>query len=147
VPTSPVARRAAFVSAVIGPVIGALFLFAPLQGYCSSTISATPAPPGATPGPPATAGPQSCGMQALWQSQQIFPMPFIAVLVWSLAPALVYLGVVLRLRGDRTSGAVAVVAGILLEATVLISFGAAPFFVPFVLLPLMITTAIALMRS
>jgi hypothetical protein len=142
-----VAQRAAFVSAVIGPVIGALFLFAPIQGYCTSTIRATPAPPGATPGPPATAGPTTCGNEALWQAQPIFPLPFFAVLVWSLAPVLVYLGIVLRLRGGRGSGAVAVVAGILLEATALISFGAAPFFVPFVLLPLMITTAVALTRS
>jgi hypothetical protein len=141
------ARHAAFVAAVIGPAVGALFLFAPIQGYCSSTIIATPAPPGATPGPPATAGPTTCGNEALWQAQQIFPMPFFAVLVWSLAPVLVYLGVVLRLRGDRGGGGVAVVAGILLEATVLISFGAAPYFVPLVLLPLTITTAVALTRS
>ena len=142
-----VAQRAAFVSAVIGPAVGALFLFAPIQGYCTSTIIATPAPPGATPGAPATAGPTTCGNEALWQAQPIFPMPFFAVLVWSLAPVLVYLGIVLRLRGDRAGGSVAVVAGILLEATVLISFGAAPYFVPFVLLPLMITTALALTRS
>jgi hypothetical protein len=141
------AQRAAFISAVIGPAVGALFLFAPIQGYCTTTITATPAPPGATPGPLASAGPATCGNEALWQAQPIFPMPFFAVLVWSLAPVLVYIGVVLRLRGDRAGGSAAVVAGILLEATVLISFGAAPFFVPFVLLPLMITTAIALTRS
>lgn len=142
-----VAQRAAFVSAVIGPIIGALFLFAPIQGYCTSSIRATPAPPGATPGPPATAGPTTCSNEALWQAQPIFPMPFFAVLVWSLAPVLVYLGVLLRLRGSRGMGTAVVIAGLFLESTVLISFGAAPFFVPLVLLPLVITTTIALKRS
>jgi hypothetical protein len=74
-------------------------------------------------------------------------MPFFAVLVWSLAPVLVYLGVLLRLRGDRGIGTALVIAGLLLESTVLISFGAAPMFVPAVLLPLLITTTIALRRS
>ena len=142
-----VAQRAAFVSAVIGPAIGALFLFAPIQGGCSSTIIATPAPPGATPGPSATAGPVTCVNEALWQRQEIFPLPFFAVLVWSLAPVLVYFGVLLRLRGARSAGTAAVIAGLVLECTVLISFGAAPFFVPLVLLPLAITTTIALRRS
>jgi hypothetical protein len=143
----PVAQRAAFVSAVIGPVLGALFLFAPIRGICSSTIIATPAPPGATPGPPATAGPTTCSTEALWQRQEIFPMPFFAVLVWSLAPVVVYIGILLRLRGQRSTGTALVVAGLLLECTVLTSFGAAPFFVPLVLLPLAITTTFALKRS
>jgi hypothetical protein len=142
----PVAQRAAFISAVIGPVIGALFLFAPIHGYCSTSI-VTPAPPGATPGPSAAAGPQTCASEALWQRQQLFPMPFFAVLVWSLAPVLVFLGILLRLRGRRGVGTGLVVAGLLLESTVLISFGAAPLFAPLVLLPLAITTTFALRRS
>jgi hypothetical protein len=60
---------------------------------------------------------------------------------------LVYLGILLRLRGDRGIGTALVIAGLLLESTVLISFGAAPMFVPAVLLPLLITTTIALRRS
>jgi hypothetical protein len=145
----PIAQRAAFVSAVIGPVIGALFLFAPIQGYCVSTITsfATPPPPGSTQGPATTGGPAVCGNEALWQRQQIFPMPFFAVLIWSLAPVLVYIGILLRLRGQRATGTALVVAGLILECTVLISFGAAPFFVPLVLLPLAITTTVALKRS
>ena len=74
-------------------------------------------------------------------------MPFFAVLVWALAPVVVYYGVRLRVRGKRSVGTALVVAGLLLECTVLISFGAAPFFVPTVLLPLAITTTIALKRS
>ena len=92
-------------------------------------------------------GPTTCGSQALWQAQAIFPMPFFAVLVWSLAPVLVYYGVRLRVGGRGRVGAALVVAGLVLECTVLISFGAAPLFVPTVLLPLAITTAIALKRS
>lgn len=142
----PVALRAAFTSAVIGLAVGALFLFAPIQGYCQSSITATPIPPGATAGPAPTAI-TSCGQEALWQRQPIFPMPFFAVLVWSLAPAIVYYGIRLRLDGERGTGTALAVAGWLLEGTVLISFGAAPIFVPFVLLPLSITTLIALRRS
>jgi len=74
-------------------------------------------------------------------------MPFFAVLVWSVAPVVVYIGILLRLRGQRATGTALVVTGLLLECTVLISFGAAPFFVPLVLLPLAITTTVALKRS
>jgi hypothetical protein len=143
--TQSVAQRAAFVSAFLGIAMGVLFLFAPIQGYCMSTI-ATPLPPGATPGPPAV-GVTNCGNEALWQRQQIFPMPFAAVLVWSLAPLVTYYGIRLRLAGERGTGTALAIAGVLLECTVIISFGAAPFFVPFVLLPLAITTTIALKRS
>jgi uncharacterized protein YceK len=123
-----------------------LFLFAPIQGGCTTRISMTLPPPGATAGP--TAQPvTSCTNEALWQRQPIFPMPFIAVLIWSLAPVIVYLGIILRLRGRRGTGTALVVVGLLLECTVLISFGAAPYFVPLVLLPLAITTTFALRRS
>src|SRR6185369_10109212 len=107
----PVAQRAAFVSAIIGPVLGALFLFAPIQGYCASTVTAfaTPPAPGSTPGPATTGGPAVCGSEALWQRQAIFPMPFFAVLVWSLAPVLVYVGILMRLRGQRGAGTALVV--------------------------------------
>ena len=140
-----VAERAAFIPAVIGPAVSALFLFAPIQGYCMTSITTTSSP-GATPGP-STPSTTSCGVQALWQHQAIFPMPFFVVLVWALAPVVVYCGVRLRVRGKRRVGTALVVAGLVLECTVLISFGAAPFFVPTVLLPLAITTSFALKRS
>ena len=136
-----VAERAAFIPAVIGPVFGALFLFAPIQGYCMTTLTSAPSS-GAT-----ASGTTTCGSRALWQQQTIFPLPFFWVLVWSLAPVLVYYGIRLRVRGARRPGTALVVAGVLLECTVLISFGAAPLFVPTVLLPLAITTVIALKRS
>jgi hypothetical protein len=146
VPERPIAQRAAFISAVIGPVIGALFLFAPIHGSCISTITGPGPQVGSTPDP-ATVGPTTCFVEALWQRQQLFPMPFFAVLIWSLAPVVVFYGILLRLRGSRSRGTALVIAGLLLECTVLISFGAAPMFVPTVLLPLAITTTIALRRS
>lgn len=144
--TRSVAERAAFIPAVIGPAVGLIFLFAPVQGYCMTSITATAPPPGATSGPSAP-GVTTCGWEALWQRQEIFPMPFFAVLVWSLAPLLVYYGIRLRVRGKRGTGTALVALGMVLASTVLVSFGAAPIFVPTVLLPLAITTTIALTRS
>src|SRR3954464_13081185 len=118
------AERAAFVPAVVGPLFGALFLFAPIQGYCSSTSTiATPIPPGATAGPPATAGPSTCGMEALWQRQQIFPLPFLAVVVWSLGPVVAYYGVRRRLDGYRASGSALVALGLVMTFSSIVSFG------------------------
>jgi len=140
------AERAAFVSAAIGIAVGLLFLFAPIQGYCMSTISATAPPPGVTPGPPAPAV-TTCGFEALWQRQPIFPLPFFAVLVWSIAPSIAYLGVRFRVRGERWTGSALMVVGVLLAFSSLISFGAGPIFLPFVFVPTLITTAIAFARS
>ena len=136
-----VGERAAFVTAVLGVVLGALFLFAPIHGYCMQSASVSAPSPGQTAAPPVTTS--FCGTEALWQRQPIFPMPFFAVLVWSLAPLAVYLGVRIRADGERYTGTSLAIAGFLLECSVLISFGAAPFFVPFVLLPLTITMLLA----
>ncbi len=140
-----IGERAAFVTAVLGIVLGALFLFAPIHGYCMQSATAVAPLPGQTPAPPVTSS--MCGTQALWQQQEIFPMPFFAVLVWSLAPLVVYLGLRYRAGGERYTGTALAIAGFLLECTVLISFGAAPFFVPFVLLPLVVTMVLAFRPS
>ena len=143
-------ERATFVAAAIGIVVGVLFLFAPIHGICTSSVQVSPVspvPPGATPGPTPTLGPASCGVEALWQRQPIFPTPFFVVLVWSLAPSIAYLGVRIRVRGERYTGAALMVAGVLLALSSIISFGAGPFFLPFVFLPTLITTAIAFARS
>ena len=139
-----VAERAAFIPAVIGPVFGALFLFAPIQRYCITTVTATAAPAGATPGPPATAGPATCGVEALWQRQQLFPMPFFAVVIWSLGPVLAYYGVRRRHEGHRRSGTSLMVIGLLMTLSSIISIGGGLLFVPFVFLPMLIATAVAL---
>ena len=145
--TRTIGERAMFVCAVLGIVLGAAFLFAPIHGICTSSASATAMPPGATPGPPATFGPQICGTEALWQRQPIFPLPFFAVFVWSLAPLLSYFGVRIRVAGGEGVGTLLIVVGLVLEATTLVSFGAAPFFVPFVFVPLLIATVLALRTS
>jgi hypothetical protein len=116
--------------------MGLLFLFAPIQGYCMTTATSS------QPGVAATPGPTICGQQSLFQAQPIWPMPFLAVAVWSAAPLIGYVGVRRRLAGE-SGGTALLVLAVLLEATVLISFGAAPFFAPFVLLPLLISTALA----
>ena len=121
---------------MLGIAMGLLFLFAPIQGYCRSELTST------QPGVP-TPGPTICGQQSLIQAQPVWPMPLVAIVVWSLAPLLSYAGVRRRMAGE-SGGTALIVLALLLEATVLISFGAAPFFAPFVLLPLLITTAIAL---
>jgi hypothetical protein len=137
VPSRRLAERAAFVTAVLGLAVGLLFLFAPIQGYCMTTAT------NPQPGGPATPGPTICGQQSLFQAQPIWPMPFLALAVWSVAPLIGYVGV--RRRFALQSGGTALlVLALVLEATVLISFGAAPFFAPFVLLPLLISTALAL---
>lgn len=126
-------------TAVIGPAIGALFLFAPLQGYCSQSIGSS------FPGAVATPGPLVCGRQSLWESQPIFPMPFLAVLVWSIAPVVVHLGA--RVRGrEEGSGTLLIAIGLVMAFSCIISFGGAPFFLPFVALPTLIAAAIALSR-
>ncbi len=136
-PRRRLAERAAFVAAALGVAMGLLFLFAPIQGYCLTTV--TSGAPGAT----ATPGPTTCGRQSLIQAQPVWPLPLLAIVMWSIAPLISYVGVRRRMSGE--SGGTALIAfALLLEATVLSSFGAAPFFVPYVLLPLIISTAIGL---
>jgi hypothetical protein len=137
VPGRRLAERAAFVSAGLGIAMGLLFLFAPIQGYCMTTATST------VPGQIATPGPTICGRESLFQAQPIWPMPFLAVVIWSAAPLICYVGVRRRMAG-RSSGTALIVLALVLEGTVLISFGAAPFFAPFVLLPLIISTTLAL---
>ena len=134
-------------SAAIGLAIGLVFLFGPTYGYCESQISETAPPPGHIAAP-ATAGPQVCGTRALWQVQPIFPMPLLAIAVWSLAPSLGYAGARMRARSpDPGPGTLLVILGLIVEATVLISFGAAPFFVPFVFVPQLIASVLAVRTS
>jgi hypothetical protein len=94
------------------------------------------------PGQIATPGPTICTNESLVQRQPIWPLPFLAVAVWSVAPLLSYVGVRRRMAGH--GGTALIIIALVLGATVLISFGAATFFAPFVLLPLVISTALAL---
>lgn len=130
-------ERAAFVVAVLGIAMGLLFLFAPIQGGCMTTATST------APGQIATRGPTVCTNESLVARQSIWPLPFLAVAVWSVAPLIGYVGVRRKMAGEGIGTALIILA-LVLEASVLISFGAAPFFAPFVLLPLVISSALAL---
>lgn len=129
---------AAVAVAGLGIVVGLAFLFARLGTGCS--ISAT------VSGTVATPGPEVCRSYSLVQTQPIWPMPLIAIVVWSVAPSLTAVGLVRRLRG-RARGAAWIAAGLIAEGTGLISFGAAPLFVPFVLVPLVGATVLGLTAS
>lgn len=137
VPGRRLPERAAFVAAVLGVTMGLLFLFAPIQGSCMTTATST------QPGVLATPGATICTRESLVRLQPIWPMPFLAVAVWSVAPLIGYVGVRRKMAGQGGGNALVILA-LVLEATVLISFGAAPFFAPFVLLPLVISTALTL---
>ncbi|HEY6957715.1 MAG TPA: hypothetical protein VI814_02715 [Candidatus Limnocylindria bacterium] len=133
-----------FVAAAIGIVLGALFLFAPIHGYCMGSTEVFAVPPGQTPAPSSSTV-TTCGVQALWQRQPIFPLPFFAVLVWSLAPGLGYLGARMRATSATTGpGTLVMLLALVVEMTVFVSFGAAPFFVPFVFVPQLIASVLAL---
>lgn len=131
------AQAAAIAVAALGLAAGVLFLFAPLGTGCSVTATV------GAPGTVATPGPQVCQSYSLIQSQPVWPMPLLAIAVWSLAPSLTAIGLIRRLRGQGR-GTPWIVAGLVAECTVLISFGAAPFFLPVVLLPLLVVTAFGL---
>lgn len=128
-----IARIASGIAAALGIVVGLGFLFGPLYGGCSVTATST------SPGVIATLGPQVCTGSGIVAMQPVWPMPLLAILAWSLAPSLVLVG---ALRTPVSRGFV--LAGVLLEATVLISFGAAPIFVPLVLLPTTIAVVLTL---
>ena len=137
VPGRRLPERAAFVAAVLGVTMGLLFLFAPIQGSCMTRATI------AQPGVLTTPGPTICTRESLVALQPVWPMPFLAVAVWSVAPLIGYVGVRRRMA-SQSGGTALIIFALVLEATVLISFGAAPFFAPFVLLPLVISTALAL---
>jgi hypothetical protein len=126
---------AAVVVAGLGIGVGLVFLFAPLSTGCS--VTATSSVPGVAPTP----GPEVCQSYSLVQVQPVWPMPLLAVIVWSLAPTVTAIGL-LRGRRRRASGRAWIVAGLVAEGTVVVSFGAAPLYVPFVLLPLTVVTAV-----
>src|SRR5205823_11921164 len=73
--------------------------------------------------------------------ESIWPLPIIPIAVWSLAPALSLFGV-LRILGRKRGFAVVLVA-LLVEATAIISFVAAPMFLLYVFVPLAVTTLLA----
>lgn len=130
------ARFAATLAAALGIAIGLFMLFGPTSTGCSIQMT-LPTASGAV----ATQGPLVCETKSLVEVQPIWPMPLLAIIVWSLAPAVALVGTRQAL-GGRRMGLALVVAGLVVEATVVVSFGAAPLYVPFVLAPLIVAAGL-----
>jgi hypothetical protein len=94
----------------------------------------------------AAIGAETCRTASMWQIQRTsgFPAPYGFILLWSLAPFLAFIAAWLAPRpGSRIAlGGLALV----IEVSVLISFGAAPLFLP-VVLPLVLITFVALLMA
>ncbi len=76
---------------------------------------------------------------------EIWPLPLLAIVVWSVAPLLAVLGA-LRLVHDKR-GLALVALALVLEASAIISFVAGPLFLIWVLTPLVGATVCAIMSS
>jgi hypothetical protein len=73
---------------------------------------------------------------SLVQAQSVWPMPLLALVLWSLAPLLAVLGV----WSERPW--LAAVA-LIVEMSSIISFGVGPYYLPFVAVPLALTWILA----
>ena len=127
-----VARVAAIVTAGLGIATGLALVYAPLGTSC--TVTAVPAAPGE---PAVSSAPMRCTPSRLIDHQkEWWPLPGIALFVWSLAPLLAVAGIWSRRLWLVT-------LALVLETTVVISFGAGPLYVPLVLAPLALTWVLA----
>lgn len=126
------AKLASLITVALGMAVGLYILFGPTYMGCS--VIAVPVTP-ANPTP--TLGPQICGTKTLVEVQPIWPMPFLALAVWSLAP-------LLAMRGVWSGRTWPVILALIVESTTLISFGAGPYYVPFVFVPLLFTSILAM---
>jgi hypothetical protein len=126
------ALLAAGLVTLLGIGVAVFFVFGPTITDCMAEAPSQ----GTDPAVP------TCTSTSLFASQQLWPMPLIAIVVWGSAPLIALVGAV-RLRGGAR-GRPLLYLGLALEASVLISFGAAPLFVPLVFLPLLATTALVL---
>lgn len=128
-----IARVASLLTAGLGIAAFFILVFAPTGMRCT-TAAIGQTGPGQ---PVVTLGPARCESTSLAEVQSVWwPMPAIALAVWSLAPLLAVVGV-----WQRSMSLVTV--ALVLEATSVISFGAGPIYIPLVLLPLAITWMIA----
>ncbi len=126
------ARLASVITVAIGVATGLWILFGPTGMRCSSaTIGQT------GPGEPVrTLAPAYCESTRMADIQPVWPMPLLALAVWSLAPVLGVVGV-----WNGRTWLVALALGI--EASSIISFGAGPYYLTFVFAPLALTWVLA----
>jgi len=127
-----IARLASLITAALGVVTGAFVLFGPTYTRCSfATIGQT-----GIGQPVQTLTPAHCDTMSLMQAQSVWPMPLLALVLWSLAPLLAVLGV--------WSGRLWLVAvALIVELSSIISFGVGPYFLPYVAVPLALTWLLA----
>ena len=127
-----IARIASLITAALGVMTGVFVLFGPTYTRCSlGTIGQT-----GIGQPVQTLTPAHCDTMSLVQAQSVWPMPLLALVIWSLAPLLAVLGV--------WSGRLLLVAvALIVEMSSIISFGVGPYFLPYVAVPLAITWILA----
>ena len=127
-----IARIASLISAVLGIATGAFVLFGPTYTRCAfATIGQT-----GIGQPVQTLTPAHCDTMSLVQSQSVWPMPLLVLVLWSLAPLLAVLGV--------WSGRLWLVAvALIVEMSSIVSFGVGPYFLPYVAVPLALTWILA----
>ena len=127
-------RVVAAITALLGIAAGLYLLFGETGVRCTAaTIGQT-----GVGQPVETLAPGRCVSTRMIDVQPVWPMPLVAFAVWSLAPLLAVAGT-WRLPPRMSL----VTASLVVEATSLISFGAAPVYVPLVLAPLAITWVLA----
>ena len=129
--TDVIACVASVITAALGVATGVFVLFGPTGTRCSATIGQT-----GIGQPVVTLAPAQCETTSLVQVQPVWPMPLFALAVWSLAPLLAVFGIwAARPR--------LVVVALILDASSIVSFGAGPYYLPFVAVPLALTWVLA----
>lgn len=127
-----IARIASLITAALGVATGVFVLFGPTYTRCSfATIGQT-----GIGQPVQTLTPARCDTMSLVQSQSVWPMPLLALVLWSLAPLLAVLGV---WSGRPWLAALALI----IEMSSIVSFGVGPYFLPYVAVPLALTWVLA----
>ncbi|MDQ3097291.1 MAG: hypothetical protein M3Q61_03885 [Chloroflexota bacterium] len=128
------ARLASLITAVLGVATGLYLLFGETGTRCyTATIGQS------GPGQPvSTIAPGHCESTRMIDVQSVWPMPLLVLAVWSLAPLLAVVGV-----WSTPVRSILVLAALVIEATSIISFGAGPYYIPFVLVPLTLTWILA----
>jgi hypothetical protein len=115
---------------VTGIGAGLYLVFGPTYVGCRSPIITSTG---------AVIGREVCHQASMWELQGFsgFPAPYLFIIIWSLAPILGFVAAwfVPEHGARRWLGGLALA----IEASVLISFGAAPFYLPLVFPPVLIT--------
>jgi len=121
----------------LGIAAGATTLLAPTGVRCEL--------PALQPGVGQTGVSNCVPVSLIDQGLQIWPLPLVAIIVWSLAPLLAVIGSLRLLRGR--SGLAFVALALVAEGSAIISFVAGPLFLLWVLAPLVLAMLLAALGS